>query len=256
MPGPYNLAKAELQELKPDFSDPKPGGSRVPVQFNPDSLKVSYANQIDAPSGPGSQKQKSGMLHVGSRTTKMTLTLWFDATRADASATGGDVRQLTDGVLYFMRPKPPTGQQDKSLVPPAVRFLWGSFHFDGIIESVEETLDYWSNDGRPLRASMNLSFSQQDVETFNAGQDSGNSQQIASLVAPGSPAAGRPAGTTLMTAASAGATIQGMADISGGADWQTIASANGVENPRLLQPGQLINLNPTASVSLSATAST
>jgi hypothetical protein len=39
------------------------------------------------------------------------------------------------------------------------------------------------------------------------------------------------------------------------ADWQSIASANGIENPRLLQPGQLINLNARASSSASASGS-
>jgi len=29
-----------------------------------------------------------------------------------------------------------------------------------------------------------------------------------------------------------------------GADWQSVALANGIENPRLLPAGQLINLNP------------
>jgi hypothetical protein len=28
-----------------------------------------------------------------------------------------------------------------------------------------------------------------------------------------------------------------------GDNWQAIASANGIENPRILAPGQLINLN-------------
>jgi hypothetical protein len=44
--------------------------------------------------------------------------------------------------------------------------------------------------------------------------------------------------------ASAGATVQGLAASAGlGDNWQAIASANGIENPRLLAPGQLINLN-------------
>jgi hypothetical protein len=41
-----------------------------------------------------------------------------------------------------------------------------------------------------------------------------------------------------------------MADASGAADWQSVAAANGIENPRLLQPGQLLNLNPVVSVSI------
>jgi len=37
-----------------------------------------------------------------------------------------------------------------------------------------------------------------------------------------------------------------MADTQGkGGNWQGIAEANGIENPRFPQPGQLINLNIT-----------
>ena len=38
-----------------------------------------------------------------------------------------------------------------------------------------------------------------------------------------------------------------MADRQGkGDNWQDIASANSIENPRLLQPGQLLDLNASA----------
>jgi hypothetical protein len=37
--------------------------------------------------------------------------------------------------------------------------------------------------------------------------------------------------------------LQGLAASQGlGDSWQSIAAANGIENPRLLQPGQLINM--------------
>jgi hypothetical protein len=50
-------------------------------------------------------------------------------------------------------------------------------------------------------------------------------------------------------AASQSSGAGGGTGLSGG--WQAIASANGIENPRLLDPGQLIDLNPP---SLSASA--
>jgi Contractile injection system tube protein len=242
---PIKLQKAELIELTSDFKTEKSGGKRVPVQFNPDSLKVSFANQIETPSGPGSQKGTAGALHIGSRTTKMALQLWFDVTRSEEPGQAAqNVRKLTEEVLYFIRPKPPEGQNAKNLVPPAVRFHWGTFHFDGIVEAAEETLDYWSNDGRPLRSSISLTLSQQEIEVFSAGTREAKARQIAGLLSQeGNPAAGRPAGTTPMAQASAGTTVQGMADISGG-DWQSVAAANGIETPRFLQPGQLLNLNP------------
>jgi hypothetical protein len=42
--------------------------------------------------------------------------------------------------------------------------------------------------------------------------------------------------------------VQGLAAQVGlGDNWQAIATANGIENPRRLAPGQLLNLDITAS---------
>jgi hypothetical protein len=51
-------------------------------------------------------------------------------------------------------------------------------------------------------------------------------------------------GTRPLAQAASGSTIQGMASGRGmGGNWQDIAAANGIENPRLLQPGRFIDLN-------------
>ena len=42
------IMRAVLIELKDDLSDVMPNGKKVPVQFNPETLKLSYANQIQA----------------------------------------------------------------------------------------------------------------------------------------------------------------------------------------------------------------
>ena len=256
MPDTLNLKKAQLIELKPDFSKKLDGGKEVTVQFNPDTLKLSFANQIVTPEGAGSQKGTPGRLQVGAGTTKLTLQLWFDASRvAEGETPVNDVRDLTKQVNYFITPKADKGSATPKYTPPAVQFLWGTFHFDGLMDSVEETLEYWSNDGRPLRANMSLSLSQQKIEAFELqDRGAGRAQQIASLVGKGGKgggtASGSPPGTTPMTQAPSGASLQGLADASGQSDWQSIASANGIDNPRLLDPGQLINLNPVkASVS-------
>ena len=244
------LKKAEFVELKRDFSDVKPDGKKIAVQFNPDSLKVSFANQI-ATEPSGSQKGTPGQLHVGAGTTKMSLQLWFDITHLSEGETPTkDVRDLTKQVTYFITPQEQKEGNEKKFIPPAVRFHWGTFTFDGMMDSIEETLEYWSPDGEPVRATMSLSLSQQKIEAFKLEpRNAGRAREISSLLTQGgSPAAGRPAGTTPMAQASAGATVQGMADISGSADWQSVAAANGIENPRLLQPGQLLNLNPVIRI--------
>jgi hypothetical protein len=245
MPEPLELAKAKLIELKPDFSYDPSYGKRATVQFNPDSLKVSFANQIATAEG-GSQKGTAGQLHVGVGTTKMGLQLWFDLTRLTEGATPtDDVRDLTKEVTFFITPKKQTSGKETKYIPPAVRFQWGTFTFDGIMESLEETLDYWSHDGKPLRATVSLSLSQQKIEAFELGaRNAGKAQEISSLLSlMGGPTAGRAVGTTPMSQATAGTTLQSLAD-GAGTDWQSIAAANGIETPRFLQPGRLVNLNP------------
>ena len=48
MPDPVNVAKAKLLELDADFKNViNESTTSTAVQFNPDSLKVSFANQIE-----------------------------------------------------------------------------------------------------------------------------------------------------------------------------------------------------------------
>jgi hypothetical protein len=229
MPEPVKLEKAELRQLDEKFEhETKPERNAV-VQFNPESLKVSFANQLQTPSGAGDQKGTPARQFVGAGTTKLSLTLWFDVTAElpEKDKDINDVRRLTQRVAYFITP---IKEGDKFL-PPAVRFVWGSFQFDGLMESLEESLEFFSNDGRPLRASMTLNLSQQKITEFAfAKLNSGGG-----LPSPG---------TRPLTQAPTGSTLQGMAASQGkGDDWQSIAQANNIENPRRLQPGQLIDMN-------------
>lgn len=230
------LRKAKLIELDENLAQPKSGGKTVDVQFNPESLKVSYANQIAnrAQGGSGDQSTgPAGRQFVGAGTTKMSLQLWFDASTPGKDGSHvDDVRRLTADVTYFMTPQPYQGDDSKKL-PPGIRFEWGSFTFDGVVDSLEETLEYFSRDGHPLRAGIALNLSQEKIliSTFEG------SGRIAG--------AGKPAGTQPLTSARAGDNLPSMAAASGkGGDWQRIAAANGIENPRQMQLGQLLDLNP------------
>ena len=183
MPGSLELKKAELIELTSNFSGTKDGGKKIAVQFNPDSLKLGFANQLS----PAGQQGTAGQLYVGAGTTKLTFQLWFDLTRlTDEQASIKDVRDLTQQVAFFITPQEQTEGAEKKFIPPAVRFHWGTFSFDGIMDSVEETLDYWSNEGLPLRATMSLSLSQQKIQVLDTNPPgAGKAQQISSLLAQG-----------------------------------------------------------------------
>jgi hypothetical protein len=250
---PLKLEKAELRELDATFQNAINKDKWVKVQFNPETLKVTFTNQVVQPSSAGDQRGSPARQFVGSGTTKLALQLWFDVTALDPADTPAtDVRELTAKVAYFITPKENTGgggsggssagggggggggSQQPQLIPPGVRFVWGTFQFDGIMDSLEETLEFWSNDGRPLRAGVSLSLSQQRI-TFAFNAERG---QAGGLGAPRTP------GTQPLTQATAGATLQGLAAGGGAsASWQSIAAANGIEDPLRLRPGQLVNLS-------------
>ena len=235
MSEPTPLAKAELRQLDANFENEIEPDSWAKVQFNPETLKVSFANQVQTPSGSGDQRGTPARQFVGAGTTKLSLQLWFDVTGQPEDASGAveDVRKLTQKVAFFITPK----KEGDTFVPPAVRFLWGSFQFDGIVESLEESLELFSPEGRPLRASVTLNLTQQKITAFVFRPVQG------APAGAGTGPSGKPAGTTPMTPAPSGSTVQGLAASQGqGGNWQSIASANGIENPRRLAPGQLIDL--------------
>ncbi len=245
MPDITQLAKAELQELDASFTRTINPDKATKVQFNPDSLKVSFANQIASPSGSGDNNGPQARQFVGAGTTKLSVTLYFDVTSElpQELPQVNDVRKLTQRIAYFITPVGDPKGKPKKFIPPAVRFLWGSFQFDGIMESMEETLELFSLEGRPLRASVAIALTQQKITAF--AYNAANEPPAATRR--GGPAAG----TSPVTEAPAGATVQSLAanKPGGGAgpDWQAIAQANGIENPRMLKPGQLIDLNLTSA---------
>src|SRR5437867_1236285 len=104
MPQPSKLAKAELVELDISFTtEINKDKTRTQVQFNPDTLKVSFANQIKAPDGSGDKNGPQAQQFVGAGTTKLSVTLMFDVTGEfpQELKPADDVRVLTQKVAYF-----------------------------------------------------------------------------------------------------------------------------------------------------------
>lgn len=234
MPQPAQLVKAELREISWDDSQQVQEGdpeNTVQVQFNPESLKVGFANQ----KAGGDQRGGSAVQFVGAGTTKLSLDLWFDVTRplADGSLEeNGDVRRLTKKVAFFITPVKAEGEEDK-WIPPGVRFIWGTFLFDGVMDSLNESLEFFSEDGKPLRAKVSIGLSRQEIQF-----------QFGSQQSPGLPSSTAP-GTRPQQQARQGDTVQGMASRSGRPEaWKDVASANDIENPRQIPPGTLIDANP------------
>jgi nucleoid-associated protein YgaU len=217
MPQPPNLKKAEIHEI--DLNK-KEAASReiIKVQFNPETLKVIFSKRII---GEGSSIQ-----YAGKGTTKLSMELWFDVTVSHYNGNiqkEDDVRKLTQKIAYFMKPK------KEKLVPPGIRFIWGTFKFDGVMDSLNEDLEFFSDDGKPLRARVSISISSLEHQfVFNAPESGPQ-------VSPG---------TQPLLQVKTGDTAQKVAESIGkGNYWKVLAAANGIENPRRLTPGTLLDVN-------------
>ena len=230
------LVMAQVIELKQDLSIEKPGGKKVFVQFNPESMKVTFANQVAEPKGGDQKAGTAGRQFVGAGTTKLALTLWFDVT-AMAKNPVDDVRRLTTEILYFMTPQEAESDK-KKLAPPGTRFSWGSFIFDGMVEAFEESLEFFSAAGKPLRASVTLTLAQQKILVTDYSKTTG--------LVPSRP------GQRPFTPAPQNASLQNMAGAAGKDDWQGVAAANNVEDPLRMSPGALIDLDASVGVGGSA----
>jgi hypothetical protein len=255
VPEPPNLKKAHIREIwfGPDgaIREDNPQGApakELDVQFNPQTLKMSYATQkknADAPNGSPTQ-------FVGEATTKLTMELVFDATQP-IGAQGGhadDVRTLTQKIAYFLIPQ-------SSGTPPGIRFQWGSTLFEGVLDSMDETIDLFDEEGRPLRATVGISMTQQRI-TYDP------SKQVAPGGAAGArppggggvpgaggaafgariPGAGAPSvpGTVPLAQARGGEALAQLAGRAGLPDWRAAATLNDIDNPRQLMTGALIEL--------------
>jgi hypothetical protein len=246
------LTKAELYKIDSGLTG-SPRQKVLTCPINPDALKIGYTNQIEpAKTDDKDQGQKkppapTGGQFVSKLGTKLSVVLVLDVSVPDANG-ATDVRSLTTQVLGLLTP-------DASNAPPGVELLWGSLMFRGFLESAEESLEFFSPDGVALRATMTLSITRPALQTGvnTAFSPSGSSG--------GAPA---PPGTTPLTEAPAGGSVQGMvaqaqlgANVGGAfgasasVSWQDIATANGIDDPLRLAAGTRLDLSAGASASAS-----
>src|SRR5205823_1299300 len=125
---PNGLEKATLLEI--NAANNQAIGDEIPVQFNPASLRLQITNQTEGNRQRGRQRRQ----YVGQSSSKLTLQLVYDT--ADESD-GGDnqprsVRERTRDVEKFVVP---TRQGNRQTVPK-LRFHWGDFVFEGIMDSL------------------------------------------------------------------------------------------------------------------------
>lgn len=257
------IAKAILIPMNGDQPETDPA-KQIVVQFNPTTLKVTLANTLKADSKPGGKGNSPAAQFIEKSESSLSVELLFDSSvtmshKASPQsnqpsgqfsvAALSDVRELTGKVAAaFMQPiAPAKGSKDKPSAPKRCRFQWGTFQFTGMVSSYNETLDYFSPQGVPLRATLSLTL-KEDKYQFDRAQLPAGSQSE-----PPSPtfASGGEKLSALRAAQNAGRDPK---------DWRQIALFNGLDNPRfgfsvgLSLPEVDLELDATSSISALALA--
>ena len=158
---PTEITKASIHDTRSD--------ERFEVHFNPENLQYTITNTVRNTGAGNAAKQ-----YTGESTGKLSLELLFDTTHS-----GEDVRLHTVKVARLMEPG-----SGGNRTPPVVEFDWGLYSFAGMVENYRETIDFFSADGVPLRATVNLTLSSQD-RVFEGGSNARRAQTGGSLLGNG-----------------------------------------------------------------------
>lgn len=256
----------EKASLTPYNGQGKPDeGKKLVVHFNPESLRISRRAQVAGGNpGAGSKDSTTVQQATQSKATGYSATLSVELL-FDTTDSGDDVLAYTEQIAAMVS-QGTAGTSGAGESRTRVRFLWGTLMFNGTIDSMEETVDYFSEQGKPLRSTVSLSMSEIGLERlppkgsgagagagFGAGFSAGFSAGVGvsagiggGISAGASFGAGAAVGTTPLSLAQSGQTLQDMAQ-QAGADWKAVAELNGIDNPRHLEAGAVVNLNAGAS---------
>jgi nucleoid-associated protein YgaU len=197
-------------------------------QFNPATIQVtksvSWTSKSSTRSGgrvqPQSQRNAPDLDFGGGQPATFQLDFTFDT-----SQEGEDVRGYTQELLKLVM----MGKQHGSLrlPPPRVQFQWGSFVlFMAVVEKVTITYSLFLPDGTPVRATAKVDFKQHDdTDDKRKGQN---------------PTTRTEARKTRIVQAGDRLDLIAYEEYGHAAHWRFLAEANGLLDPRALQPGQIL----------------
>lgn len=187
---------------------------QVEVMFNPSEYSVDGSNRYHYKSVPGLSLPIAQFVHGDSAT--LTMDLFFDTYEKKE-----DVRNYTGKITGLL-------EVDKDLhTPPLVKFVWGSLNFKGIVERVSSRFKMFLESGVPVRATLNVTF--REVQSVKEQY-----KRIPRQSADRTKQRTIRQGEQLWHIASEEYEDPGL--------WREIARANGIEDPRRVEPGTVLKI--------------
>ncbi|MFJ2606604.1 LysM peptidoglycan-binding domain-containing protein [Streptomyces sp. NPDC091279] len=213
--------RAQLTLKEPPTSvGAKPGSTvaQLDLQFNPSTLRLGKTTEWRrTPSRMAGESALPEFVGSGPRTLSLEVFL-------DATATHDDsVEQAVKKLMKACVPTPASLGRKKP-ASPWVRFEWGTAQttsFDGVLTSLAVSYTLFDVDGRPLRATCDLSIEEASVDPAGQNPTSG----------------ARTARSTHTVVAGDSLALLAWREYGDATAWRVIAEANDIDDPMALAPG-------------------
>lgn len=217
-----DLKKARIQIFRPESK--KDLG--FDVLFNPNEYRLSKANQFAEVAIPGLSAPLLQFGHGNAQTLSMQL--FFDTydPTDDQTKKDTDVRAYTRQVTDLL-------QIDAELhAPPVCQFSWGNLTFIGVLQQAEVRYTLFLPSGVPVRATIEVTFKQFFNHHLETGLFDAKPLELHS------------ANVQKRYVVQRGDTLSSIAGAlyDDPTQWRPIASANGLDDPLAIRPGQVLSI--------------
>lgn len=203
------MEKAEIKIIEGVKQD-----DSIVCRFNPSEVSIKNQPSYGQNKTAGDDQQE--IQFENRQSDELSVELYFDT-----SEELEDVRdKYTKRIAYLTR------TDEKAKEPPTVRFIWGSgFNFKSKVTAVDTTITMFMPDGTPVRARSSVTFKRVEPPDLSGG---------------GSGSGGGGGSHTLKE----GETLSFVAaeKMSDPSQWQAIAKANGISNPREVEAGTTLTI--------------
>ena len=220
------MAKSDLKIAYIQAINGRNKNKPIEVLFNPAEYTIEKGNKYQSTPIPGLATPVHQFVHGESDT--LTMELFFDTyakeSRHGHVKQGEDVRKYTGKLAELM-------DMDPTLhAAPVCQFHWGDkVVFKGVIERLTQKFTMFQADGKPVRATLNVTFKEYKPVTDQL-------KEIGRQSADRTKAKIIKEGDSLWVIAALEYGDPGL--------WPHIASKNKIDNPRLLETGREILLPP------------
>lgn len=182
----------------------------IEVAFNPTQYSVDKSVEYGELSLPGMDTPVSQFVSGDAESLSMDLLV-------DTYESGDDVSDKIDELDRLV-----SVDGDRH-APPICKFVWGDLTFTSIVESLKKEYTLFMPDGRPVRATVSLTFKQYETVAKQLEEEPRSSPD-----------------RTKRRRLSADQSLWSLAAAEYGdpGQWRRIAEANDISNPRTVEPGR------------------